>query len=48
MWLVNAHVVDVLAGEVLPSRAVEIAADGRIAQVAATAPPGLPDGNRGH
>ena len=25
MWLVNAHVVDVLAGEVLPSRAVEIA-----------------------
>ena len=38
------HVVDVLAGEVLPSRAIEIAKDGTIAQVAAAAPPGLPDG----
>ena len=48
MWFVNAHVVDVVAGEVLPSRAVEVTADlngtgGRIAQVRATAPPGLPD-----
>jgi imidazolonepropionase-like amidohydrolase len=44
MWLVNAHVVDVLAGDVLPARAVETAPDGTIAQVAASAPPGLPDG----
>jgi imidazolonepropionase-like amidohydrolase len=44
MWLVNAHVVDVLAGEVLPSRAIEIAPDGTIAQVAAASPAGLPDG----
>jgi len=43
MWLVNASVVDVLAGEVLPARAVEIAVGGRIAQVAAAAPPGRPD-----
>ena len=44
MWLVNAHVVDVLAGDVLPARAVETAPDGSIAQVTASAPPGLPDG----
>jgi imidazolonepropionase-like amidohydrolase len=44
MWLVNAHVVDVLSGEVLPARAVETAPDGTIAQVTASAPPGLPDG----
>ena len=44
MWLVNAHVVDVLAGDVLPARAVETAPDGTIAQVTASAPPGLPDG----
>jgi len=43
MWLVNAHVVDVLAGEVLPGRAVETAPDGTIAQVTAAPPPGLPD-----
>src|SRR6201999_3165952 len=43
-WLVNAHVVDVLAGDVLPARAVETAPDGTIAQVTASAPPGLPDG----
>ncbi len=43
MWLVNAHVVDVLAGDVLPARAVETAPDGTIAQVTASAPPGLPD-----
>ncbi len=43
MWLVNAHVVDVLAGERLPGRAVETAPDGTIAQVAAAPPPGLPD-----
>jgi imidazolonepropionase-like amidohydrolase len=42
MWFVNAHVVDVLAGEVLRDRAVETAADGTITQVAATAPPGQP------
>jgi imidazolonepropionase-like amidohydrolase len=42
MWLVNAHVVDVQAGAVLPGRAVEVAPDGTIAQVAAAAPPGLP------
>jgi imidazolonepropionase-like amidohydrolase len=44
MWLANAHVVDVLAGEVLPGRAIETAPDGTIAQVAAAMPPGLPDG----
>ena len=44
MWLVNAHVVDVLSGDVLPARAVETAPDGTIAQVTASAPPGLPDG----
>jgi imidazolonepropionase-like amidohydrolase len=43
MWLVNAHVVDVLAGEVLPGRAVETAPDGTIAQVTAAPPPGLGD-----
>jgi imidazolonepropionase-like amidohydrolase len=43
MWLVNAHVVDVLAGEVLPARAVETAPDGTIAQVASAVPPGVPD-----
>jgi imidazolonepropionase-like amidohydrolase len=43
MWLVNAHIIDVLTGEVLPSRAVEIAPDGTIAQVAAAVPPGLAD-----
>ncbi len=44
MWLVNAHVVDVQSGDVLPGRAVETAPDGTIAQVTASAPPGLPDG----
>jgi imidazolonepropionase-like amidohydrolase len=44
MWLVNAHVVDVLSGEVLPARAVETAPDGTIAQVTAVPPLGLPDG----
>jgi imidazolonepropionase-like amidohydrolase len=44
MWLVNAHVIDVLAGEVMPSRAIEIASDGTIAQVTAAIPAGLPDG----
>ena len=42
MWFVNAHVVDVLAGEVLRDRAVETAADGTITQVTAVAPPGQP------
>jgi oligopeptide/dipeptide ABC transporter ATP-binding protein len=40
-WFVNAHVVDVLTGERLRGRAVEAAADGTVAQVAAAAPPGL-------
>src|SRR6201999_2044403 len=44
MWFVNANVVDVLAGEVLPGRAIEVARDGTIAQVAAAVPPGLPNG----
>ncbi|HEY6787148.1 MAG TPA: amidohydrolase family protein [Trebonia sp.] len=44
MWLVNAHVIDVLAGEVMPSRAIEIASDGTIAQVTDAIPAGLPDG----
>jgi imidazolonepropionase-like amidohydrolase len=44
MWLVNARVVDVMAGEVLPGRAVELGPGGRITQVAATPPPGLPAG----
>lgn len=42
MWLVNARIIDVLTGEALPSGAIEIAPDGTIAQVTATAPPGLP------
>jgi predicted amidohydrolase YtcJ len=36
-------VIDVLTGERLYHRAVETAADGTVAQVAATAPAGLPD-----
>jgi imidazolonepropionase-like amidohydrolase len=44
MWLVNAHVVDVQAGEVLPARALELAPDGTIAQIAVAAPPHLPAG----
>jgi imidazolonepropionase-like amidohydrolase len=43
MWFVNARLVDVLAGEVLPGRAVETAADGSVAQVASAVPAGLPD-----
>ena len=43
MWFVNAHVVDAATGERLRHRAVETAADGTVAQVAAAAPPGLPD-----
>ena len=30
MWLVNARIIDVLTGEALPSRAIEIAPDGTI------------------
>lgn len=41
MWLVNANVVDVAAGERLRDRAVEIGPDGRITQVVAAPPPGL-------
>ena len=41
-WLVNANVVDVVAGEVLPGRSVEVDPAGVIAAVAAAAPPGLP------
>jgi imidazolonepropionase-like amidohydrolase len=43
MWFVNGHLVDVLTGERLRDRVVETAADGTITQVAAAAPPGLPD-----
>jgi imidazolonepropionase-like amidohydrolase len=43
VWFVNAHVVDVLTGEVLRGRAVETAPDGTVVQVAATAPPAVPD-----
>ena len=43
MWFVNAHVVDAATGDRLRHRAVETAADGTVAQVAAAAPPGLPD-----
>jgi imidazolonepropionase-like amidohydrolase len=42
MWFVNAHVLDVMTGEVLRGRAVETAADGTVVQIAA-APPGLAD-----
>lgn len=42
MWLVNAHVVDVLTGEVHRDRAVEVT-NGTITQVAATAPAGVAD-----
>ena len=41
MWFVNAHVLDVLTGDVMRHRAVETAADGTVAQVAAGPPPGL-------
>jgi imidazolonepropionase-like amidohydrolase len=41
MWFVNAHVLDVVTGDVLRG-AVETAADGTVAQIAAAAPPGLP------
>ena len=43
MWFVNANVVDVLTGDRLRRRAVETSPDGTVAQVAAAAPPGLPD-----
>src|SRR5260370_40120504 len=43
MWFVRAHVVDVLTGERRRDRAVETGPDGTVVQVAAAAPPGLPD-----
>lgn len=43
MWFVNANLVDVLSGERLRDRAVEVGPDGVIAQVGAAAPPGLPE-----
>ncbi len=43
MWFVNAHVIDVLTGDVLRHRAVETAVDGTVLDVAATVPAGLPD-----
>ena len=43
MWFVNANVVDTLTGDVLRRRAVETAADGTVAQVAAALPPGQPE-----
>ena len=42
MWLVNANVVDVATGERLRGRAVQVA-NGVIGEVAATAPPNLPE-----
>lgn len=41
MWFVNAHVLDVLTGDVLRRRAVETAADGTVVQIATAAPAGL-------
>lgn len=38
MWFVNGTVVDVLTGEVLPNRNVEVDQRGRIAQVTSTTP----------
>jgi imidazolonepropionase-like amidohydrolase len=43
LWFVNAHVIDVLTGDVLRHRAVETAVDGTVLDVAATVPAGLPD-----
>ena len=43
MWFVNAHLLDVLTGDVLPERAVETAPDGTVAQLAAAHPRGLPE-----
>jgi imidazolonepropionase-like amidohydrolase len=43
VWFVNAHVVDVLTGEVARGRAVETAPDGTVVQIAAAAPPSIPD-----
>jgi imidazolonepropionase-like amidohydrolase len=43
LWFVNAHVIDVLTGDVLRHQAVETAADGTVLDVAATVPAGLPD-----
>lgn len=39
MWLVNANLVDVLTGERLRNRAVEVGADGTFASIGATAHP---------
>ncbi len=44
MWLVNANVVDVLTGERLRDRAVSVGPDGRIGEVAAAPPVGVPGG----
>ena len=41
MWFVNANVIDVLTGERLRGRAVEVARDGTVAQVAVAPPPWL-------
>ena len=41
MWFVNAHVLDVLTGDVLRGRAVETAADGTVVQIVSAAPTGL-------
>ncbi|SDO84771.1 Imidazolonepropionase [Nakamurella panacisegetis] len=43
MWLVNANVVDVLTGEKLRDRAVQIGPDGRIVEVASAPPVGAAD-----
>ncbi len=43
MWLVNANVVDVLTGEKLRDRAVQVGRDGRIVEVASAPPVGERD-----
>ena len=43
MWLVNANVVDVLTGERLRARAVQVGLDGSIAEVGSVPPAGLPE-----
>jgi imidazolonepropionase-like amidohydrolase len=43
VWLVNANVVDVLTGEKMLDRAVEVGDDGRIVQVSSAPPVGADD-----
>jgi imidazolonepropionase-like amidohydrolase len=43
VWLVNANLIDVESGERLPDRAVQIGADGLIADIVSVVPTGLAD-----